>query len=95
VLEGQGKQVRSIRLTNPSRMNEPDVEALISQATSSSIGASRSTGACHDRQDSGGQTEVTAACLKPDLRDEGISAASATSGSVTAAAEVSARMYPM
>ena len=32
LLEGQGKQVRSIRLTNPSQINEPEVEALISQA---------------------------------------------------------------
>ena len=31
LLEGQGKQVRSIRLTNPSQINEPEVEALISQ----------------------------------------------------------------
>jgi len=33
LLEGQGKQVRSIRLANPSQINEPEVEALISQAT--------------------------------------------------------------
>ena len=32
LLEGSGKQVRSIRLATPSQMNEPDVEALISQA---------------------------------------------------------------
>ena len=32
LLEGDGKQVRSIRLTNPSQINEPEVEALISQA---------------------------------------------------------------
>ena len=32
LLEGQGKQVRSIRLTNPSQINEPEVKALISQA---------------------------------------------------------------
>jgi hypothetical protein len=32
LLEGQGKQVRSIRLTNPSQINEPQVEALISQS---------------------------------------------------------------
>jgi len=32
LLEGQGKQVRSIRLTNPSQVSEPEVEALVSQA---------------------------------------------------------------
>lgn len=32
LLEGQGKQVRSIRLTNSSQINEPGVEALIGQA---------------------------------------------------------------
>jgi hypothetical protein len=32
LLEGKGKQVRSIRLTHPSMINEPQVEALISQA---------------------------------------------------------------
>jgi len=32
LLEGQGKQVRSIRLTNPSQLNVPEVDALISQA---------------------------------------------------------------
>jgi hypothetical protein len=32
LLEGQGRQVRSIRLANPSQMNEPGVEALIAQA---------------------------------------------------------------
>jgi hypothetical protein len=32
LLEGQGKKVRSIRLTNSSQINEPEVEALISQA---------------------------------------------------------------
>ena len=32
LLEGDGKQVRSIRLTHPSMLNEPQVEALIVQA---------------------------------------------------------------
>jgi len=32
LLEGQGKQVRSIRLANPTQMTEPEVEALIAQA---------------------------------------------------------------
>lgn len=32
LLEGQGKQIRSIRLADPSQMNEPEVEALIAQA---------------------------------------------------------------
>ena len=32
VLEGQGKQVRSIRLTEPKDINTPEVEALIAQA---------------------------------------------------------------
>ena len=32
LLEGQGTQVRSIRLKNSSQINEPEVEALISQA---------------------------------------------------------------
>jgi len=32
LLQGQGKQVRSIRLANPSQFDEPEVEALISQA---------------------------------------------------------------
>jgi hypothetical protein len=31
-LEGQGKQVRSIRLKNPATINTPEVEALIAQA---------------------------------------------------------------
>jgi len=33
LLEGQGKQVRSIRLKNPSDIDTPEVEALISQAS--------------------------------------------------------------
>jgi hypothetical protein len=32
LLEGQGKQVRSIRLTEPKDINRPEVEALIAQA---------------------------------------------------------------
>lgn len=32
LLEGQGMQVRSIRLASPSQINEPEVEALIAQA---------------------------------------------------------------
>jgi hypothetical protein len=32
LLEGQGKQVRSIRLKNPAEINTPDVQALIAQA---------------------------------------------------------------
>ena len=32
LLEGQGKQVRSIRLNTPADINTPEVEALISQA---------------------------------------------------------------
>ncbi len=32
LLEGDGKQVRSIRLADSSRLNEPQVEALIAQA---------------------------------------------------------------
>ena len=32
LLEGQGKQVRSIRLAHASQMNQPGVEALIAQA---------------------------------------------------------------
>jgi len=32
LLEGQGKQVRSIRLEDASQLNAPEVEALISQA---------------------------------------------------------------
>lgn len=32
LLEGEGRQVRSIRLTEPSQINETAVEALISQA---------------------------------------------------------------
>ncbi|SCX58795.1 DUF1801 domain-containing protein [Variovorax sp. EL159] len=32
LLEGTGKQVRSIRLQAPSQMNTPEVEALIAQA---------------------------------------------------------------
>ena len=32
LLEGQGKQVRSIRLTEPKDINTPKVEALIAQA---------------------------------------------------------------
>jgi len=43
LLEGQGKQVRSIRLTNPSQINEPEVEALISQASLSRQAALQAT----------------------------------------------------
>jgi hypothetical protein len=32
LLEGQGKQVRSIRLKHPADINSPEVEALIAQA---------------------------------------------------------------
>ena len=32
LLEGQGKQVRSVRLTEPKDINTPEVEALIAQA---------------------------------------------------------------
>ena len=32
LLEGQGKQVRGVRLTEPKNINTPDVEALIAQA---------------------------------------------------------------
>ncbi len=32
LLEGEGKQVRGIRLKDPSNMNTPEVEALIAQA---------------------------------------------------------------
>jgi len=32
LLEGQGKQVRSVRLTEPKDLNTPEVEALIAQA---------------------------------------------------------------
>ena len=32
LLEGQGKQIRSIRLKNPATINTPEVEALIAQA---------------------------------------------------------------
>jgi len=32
LLEGQGKQVRSIRLTEPKDINTPEIEALIAQA---------------------------------------------------------------
>ncbi|HEU4932438.1 MAG TPA: DUF1801 domain-containing protein [Pyrinomonadaceae bacterium] len=32
LLEGQGKQVRSVRLREPKDINTPDVEALIAQA---------------------------------------------------------------
>ena len=33
LLEGNGKQVRSVRLKNPAQMNEPEIEALIAEAT--------------------------------------------------------------
>ena len=32
LLEGQGKQVRSVRLTEPKDINTPEIEALIAQA---------------------------------------------------------------
>ena len=32
LLEGQGKQVRSVRLTEPKDINKPEIEALIAQA---------------------------------------------------------------
>src|SRR6185369_9049280 len=32
LLEGQGKQVRGVRLTEPKTINTPEVEALIAQA---------------------------------------------------------------
>jgi len=33
LLEGEGKQIRSIRLHDPGQMNEPAIEALIAEAT--------------------------------------------------------------